>query len=75
MEVETTLLKLILIICAALIIGILYYGINSISIYKFLKKSVSVILIISFAAWTVNLFMRSDSISNLLINWIRRLIT
>ncbi len=75
MEVETTLIKLILIICSALIIGILYYGINSISIYKFLKKTVSVILIISFAAWSVNLFMHSDSISNLLINWIRRIIT
>ena len=75
MEVETTLIKLILIICVALIIGVLYYGINLISIYKFLKKTVSVILIISFAAWTVNLFIRSDSISNLILNWIRRLIT
>ncbi len=75
MEIEAILIKLILIICVALILGTLIYGISKLPLYKFLKKTLLVTLVLFFIAWTINLFMGSDFISDLITTWIRHLIT
>ncbi len=75
MEIETVLIKLILIICGAIIMGTLIYGITILPMYKFLKKALSVILVLFFTGWMVNLFMGSDFISDWITTWIRHLIT
>ena len=74
MEIETTLIKLILIICGALIIGTLIYGINMLPAYKVIKKTLSILLIIFFVVWIVDLFMGPDFVSNWLLNWIKHLL-
>jgi hypothetical protein len=74
MEIETTLIKLILIICAALIIGTLIYGINMLPAYKIIKKTLSILLVIFFIIWIVDLFMGPDFVSNWLLNWIKHLL-
>jgi len=71
---ETVLIKLVLIICGALIIGTLIYGINLLPVNKLTKILVSVILLVFFAAWTTNQFMGSDFVSNWIITWVKSLI-
>jgi membrane protein YdbS with pleckstrin-like domain len=74
MEIETVLIKLILIICGAFIIGTLIYGVNLLPAYKFIKKTLSILLVIFFAVWIVDLFKGPDFVSNLILNWVKHLL-
>jgi len=74
MEVETALIKLIIIICVVLVMGILIFGINRLPIFKFLKKTLSIILVIFCVAWAVNLFVGPKLLSEEITTWVKHFI-
>lgn len=68
MNPEAQLMKLILIISAILIAGIVIYAFNKLPVNEFTKKTITIILTILSAAWIVDTFIAPDIITNWLEN-------